>query len=365
MDVCVTPDSTANLSSSSNRDSYRDFAALIGHSAVKERTFTRVARGQFPPVVIFEGTKGVGKGLLASAVAAAFYCDTASACGECPGCRQVATGDHPELLTFYNRQGEDPPRLANDDAKAIQDFVALRPSQIGLSPQLQQRLAKLAPHQGLAKVVVVEDFDRLNAVAQNRLLKTLEEPPSYAHFILTTSEPEAILATIRSRAQTERVNALNIRETAQLLEQWRPVLAAEGDFALLERLLSRHPLPIGYAARLIADYGEDFLLALEELSHGIAHGSQLPARERVSLLRRIKDRKIPVLVLLQFFELELNLDFKRHAGAAGSLGQGPGPRSAAWVGRMLYRREALAAIRSAAGPTTNGQLVLENLLFGR
>lgn len=339
----------------------REFTALVGHRAVLQRSLARIKAGTLPPVLILAGTGGVGKGLLASTLAAGLFCDTGQGCGVCPGCQKVIADDHPELLAFYNRQGEDPVRLANDDAKAIQEFIALRPSQIGQSPALQERL-KGAGHT-LAKVVIVEDFDRFNTVAQNRLLKTLEEPPSYLHFILTTSEPEAILATIRSRSQLERVNGLSADETAMLLTQLKSAESSEqgggDDFAVLEQLLSRHPLPLGYALRLVKEYGSDFIGFLEDLSRGIAEGPRMAGSDRVALIKRVKDCKIPVLVLLQFFELELNLGYRKQLATAR------GRLASAQVGRLLYRRNALAAIKAKVVPTTNGQLVVETLLFGR
>lgn len=341
--------------------SRREFMALVGHRAVRHRSVARIKAGRLPPVLILAGTGGVGKGLLASTLAAALFCDTGEGCGRCPGCQKVSADDHPELLAFYNRQGEDPVRLANDDAKAIQEFIELRPSQIGQSAALQQRLKDGG--QALAKVVIVEDFDRFNSVAQNRLLKTLEEPPSYLHFILTTSEPEAILPTIRSRAQLERVNGLSGDETAELLAQLRSAASSQQesdeDFLLLEQLLSRHPLPLGYALRLVKEYGSDFIRFLEDLGRGISEGSRMAGSDRVALLKRVKDSKIPVLVLLQFFELELNLGYRNQ------LANGHGRSAAVPVGRMLYRRAALAAVKAKVVPTTNGQLVIETLLFGR
>lgn len=334
----------------------RAIGGLIGHRAALARSQARLAAGRFPPVLILSGMKGVGKGLLASTMAAGLFCDTADACGRCPGCRQVAAGEHPELLALYNRQGRDPAALINDDAKALQKFIALRPSQIGLSAGLRERLG--ATGLELAKVVIVEDFERFNAAAQNRLLKTLEEPPSYAHFILTTSEPEAVLATIRSRAQVERLHGLSREETAALLAELKTSARFDdGEFALLEALLSRHPLPLGYGARLIADYGEDFLTLLTLMGRCIHKGAQVSASERSQLAKIIKERKIPVLVLQQFFELELHAGYRQYFVASKAE-----PPS---IGRLLYRRAQLSAIKKKLVATTNSQLVLETLLYGR
>lgn len=341
------------------RDKSREVGSLIGHRAVQARSFARIASGRFAPVTILTGMKGVGKGLLASTIAAGFFCDTADACGRCPGCMKVAAGEHPELLALYNRQGRDPATLVNDDAKALQEFIALRPSHIGITPALKERLAATEdrPAIELAKVVIVEDFERFNHAAQNRLLKTLEEPPSYAHFILTTSEPEAVLATIRSRAQLQRVNGLSHDETAELLAKIKAEATGDdGEFALIEALLSRHPLPLGYGARLIADYGEDFLTMVKLLGRCIQQGASVTASDRTQLLKIIKERKIPVLVLWQFFELELHSGYRRHFADSAE------PPS---VGRMLYRRGQLTAIKNKLVATTNAQLVAETLLFGR
>lgn len=344
-----------------SRDQRRDIASLIGHRAVKARSLARIASGRFAPVTILSGMKGIGKGLLSSTIAAGFFCDTATACGRCPGCQKVAAGEHPELFALYNRQGRDPATLLNDDANTLKEFIALRPSHIGLTSELTARLAATAerPAIELAKVVIVEDFERFNHAAQNRLLKTLEEPPSYAHFILTTSEPEAVLATIRSRAQLQRVSGLNHDETAELLAKIKGEAASDdGEFALIEALLSRHPLPLGLGARLIADYGEDFLTMVKLLGRCIHQSSSVSASDRTQLLKIIKERKIPVLVLWQFFELELHLGYRQFFVEPA----GVTPPS---VGRLLYRRDRLTAIKNKLVATTNSQLVAETLLFGR
>src|SRR4030088_1864502 len=67
-----------------------------------------------------------------------------------------------------------------------------------------EREANFRPFEGAARVFIVEDADNMNDQASNALLKTLEEPPPTSHLILTTSNPTALLPTIRSRCQTIR-----------------------------------------------------------------------------------------------------------------------------------------------------------------
>lgn len=119
----------------------------------------------------------------AHSVAQALLCHSASRvedrpCGECAACRKMLGGNHP-------------------------DSFALRPNEKGTLPieSVRELLPALylRPQEAARKVVVIEDADSLTAAAQNALLKTLEEPPRSAFFMLTSARPKALLATVRSR----------------------------------------------------------------------------------------------------------------------------------------------------------------------
>src|SRR5262245_2493920 len=116
--------------------------------------------GRLPHALLFAGPAGVGKMTCARQVSMALSCFRAgprAACGACDACRKIREGIHPDVLTLM-------PQGAGN-------VIA-----IGEIRDLAGRLA-YAPHEGAARVVILDGADRLTTEAANAFLKTLEEPP--------------------------------------------------------------------------------------------------------------------------------------------------------------------------------------------
>lgn len=142
------------------------------------------------PVILLFSPKGYGKRHLALWMAAKHLCETSSACGTCGECREVIAGIHPDLLVV--QELED----ATIKSAALEE--------------LQDHLNILSPR-GL-RVAVIANCDRMSPEAANRMLKTLEEPPEQARFILTTSRPKALLPTVLGRSLKWRVSPPRLSE---------------------------------------------------------------------------------------------------------------------------------------------------------
>jgi DNA polymerase III subunit delta' len=153
--------------------------------------------GKLPHALLFSGPAGVGKGTAARALAQALLCERGG-CGECAACAKVAAEIHPDLLIL--RPGGAGEVIA---IEAIRDVTA--------------RLA-FAPHEAPARVVILEDADRLHLNAANAFLKTLEEPPPRSYFILLSAAEGRLLTTILSRCQRVRFAPLPLPMVAKLLE---------------------------------------------------------------------------------------------------------------------------------------------------
>jgi len=153
-----------------------------------------LASGHVAHAYLFDGPPGVGKRQAALGLAMALDCEASPgrACGQCETCRRIAAGLHPDVLTITS----DGAQIVMEQAQQV---VALG----------QQR-----PHEARARIIILDDADRLNANASNCLLKTLEEPLRGTHLVLVTSAPEKLLPTIRSR--TQRVRFDRIAEAALL-----------------------------------------------------------------------------------------------------------------------------------------------------
>ena len=250
---------------------------LIGHTALRARLDEQVRRGTLASSILFTGPAGIGKQRLALWLAQRLLCEeAASPCGSCQHCRYAAEATHPDLLWVFpmrNLKDSDaaPEDVAVDYAEAIAERVAAggvyeRPDgSAGIfkytTRLLVQRAAR-TPALARRKVFVVGDAERMvsqaaSQEAANMFLKLLEEPPANTTLLLTSSEPGALLPTIRSRVIAMRV---------------RPLAPAE----------MREFLALPAAASVAASGSTDELVAL---AHG-APGALLDAEPRSAAVAR-------------------------------------------------------------------------------
>jgi DNA polymerase-3 subunit delta' len=200
---------------------------LFGHESLQSRLRDMVTRGVLPHSILLHGPRGVGKQRLALWLGASLLCggDAAAApCGACQHCRYSGALAHPDLHWFFPR-----PRLKDSDADAdevredYREAIADRVKAGGLYPPAAGNegifvstvralvaAAAMSPALARRKVFVVGDAERMvpqegSEQAANALLKLLEEPPADTTLVLTTSEPGALLPTIRSRVVAFRI----------------------------------------------------------------------------------------------------------------------------------------------------------------
>ena len=181
--------------------------SLKGHAALRARLLERLQAGRLPGTLLFAGPEAIGKRRVAMELAQRELCFRKSACGACEACRLFKGGS----------TGEDLPvelpnllRIAPEGKAGLIKIGAVRDSDLVEGGVI--RWASLAPPPGCHRWILVEDAHRLNGGAANMLLKTLEEPPPGTHFLLVTHRPEAVLQTIRSRAQRVALAPLSDEE---------------------------------------------------------------------------------------------------------------------------------------------------------
>lgn len=171
------------------------FADIIGHDGGKALLRSAILQDRLAHAYLFHGDDRIGKRLLALRLAQALLCETVSnarqpdGCGSCRACRQVEARTHP-------------------------DFMVIEPDRDQANPQIKIELIRDIEHQmiyrpliGDRKICLIDDADRMTIGAANALLKTLEEPPDHSLFLLVSSRPYALPATIRSRCQSLRLTA--------------------------------------------------------------------------------------------------------------------------------------------------------------
>lgn len=154
------------------------FDSLPGNAALKE-SLRNALSGRFPQTVLLSGDNTGGLETLSAVLAAGILCENTGSrpCGTCISCRKAEQGVHPDLTVIDEGENE----LKVDLARRIKAENAI------------------VPNDGARRVTVIRHAQNLNPMAQNALLKELEEPPSHAFFILTAEQPDALLQTVRSR----------------------------------------------------------------------------------------------------------------------------------------------------------------------
>ncbi|HIY39356.1 MAG TPA: hypothetical protein H9835_09455 [Candidatus Agathobaculum merdigallinarum] len=154
------------------------FDTLPGNAALKA-SLQNALSGRFPQTVLLSGDDSAGLEALSIVLAAGILCESPGKrpCGTCLACRKAEQGVHPDLTVIDEGENE----LKVDLARRIKAENAI------------------VPNDGARRVTVIRHAQNLNPMAQNALLKELEEPPSHAFFILTAEQPDALLQTVRSR----------------------------------------------------------------------------------------------------------------------------------------------------------------------
>jgi DNA polymerase III delta' subunit len=194
--------------------------------------------GRAPHAVLLVGPGSVGKTTLALDLAAGLLCcdpdPAARPCRVCRGCRQVASGNHPDLH-----------RLAPEGPGGQIRIGKATDPEPGTVRHVIGELA-LLPVEGGARVVIVEAAHRLNEDAQNALLKMLEEPPAGVTIVLCADDEECLLPTVRSRCVRIRLGAVGGREIEGWLDELGVADAPRA--ARLARLADGRPgLALAYA----------------------------------------------------------------------------------------------------------------------
>jgi DNA polymerase-3 subunit delta' len=291
--------------------------------------------------MLLEGPPGLGKLRFAQRAAAALLCEASAEpaerpCGECRSCLLVAAGSHPDRLT-----------LAPEEERSV----------IPVS-QVRERIAELSltPHYASRRVILVNPADALNRHAANTLLKTLEEPPGGALFILVSARPGSLPATVRSRCIRMRFHAPSrVEGTRWLQEQCEPAMAMDEAQRLLQWCAGA---PIAALEAVRGDMMarcEAMVADLAGIVDGTADAVQVAAGWRAQGLSDVLDWQLRIVV---------------QAMTMSALGDGAAPAASmqSICSRLDLRRldrvcEELLELRSALDRQLNpaDQLALEGI----
>lgn len=179
----------------------QSFREMSGQTHVKRTLQNALLANKTTHAYLFSGPRGTGKTSTAKIFAKALNCEKAPAsepCNECPTCLSITEGSHPDVIEFD--------AASNSRVEEMRDII---------------EKVRFAPANARFKVYIIDEVHMLSTSAFNALLKTLEEPPPHAVFILATTEPHKLPATIISRCQRFDFKRLS---STDILERMKVVL---------------------------------------------------------------------------------------------------------------------------------------------
>ena len=175
------------------------FAKIVGQEHIKEHLQEAILSRMISHAYILQGEKGSGKSMIADAFAMTLLCESGEAepCMICHSCKQASSGNHPDIRYLIP---EKPNVIKVDEIR--RQIV----NDVGIKPYSSEY-----------KIYIIPEAERMNTAAQNALLKTLEEPPSYVVILLLCSNETMLLETIRSRCVTLSLYPLQDEQVQEYL----------------------------------------------------------------------------------------------------------------------------------------------------
>ncbi len=253
-----------------------DFHSIIGKEEVIGHLTTAMAQNKLSHAYIFQGEDGSGKLLVAKIFAKALQCEKNRAvlergealtdinpCCECASCKKADSGNHPDIHI-----------LTHEKVNIGVDDIRL---------QLNQDV-QIKPYEGNYKIYIIPDAERMTEQAQNALLKTIEEPPSYALILLLTDNIYRLLQTIQSRCVKIPFKPISPDKVKQyLIEQHHiPDYLAETSARFSQGNIGR---AVRYAMN------EEFLEVKEEVLHLLRYIDEMTVHEIVSAVKKLAAHK--------------------------------------------------------------------------
>ncbi|RTE85992.1 MULTISPECIES: DNA polymerase III subunit gamma/tau [Gammaproteobacteria] len=228
----------------------KSFSEVVGQQHVLQALTNALTHQRLHHAYLLSGTRGVGKTTIARILARSLNCVegvTATPCGQCEICQQIDQGRFVDLLEI-----DAASRTKVEDTREILENVQYRPTQ------------------GRYKVYLIDEVHMLSRHSFNALLKTLEEPPEHAIFLLATTDPDKLPVTVLSRCLQFQLRALTKDEIAQQLNK---ILSAEN--------LQFDDSALQLIARAARGSMRD---ALSLTDQAIAQGNQAVSEEVVALM---------------------------------------------------------------------------------
>lgn len=207
------------------------FPAIYGNERLKKKLAADISDGKFLHAYIIAGPSGSGKHTLALQIAAALHCrdERTRPCQKCDNCRKILNRLSPDVLFVSKEDGKK-----EFSVNLIRDIRAT---------------LYAAPNELERRIYIIEDAELMNINAQNAFLKTLEEPPSFAVFLLLCTNTGNLLETVKSRAPTLCTEPLSDADMRDFLSANVPGIESKR----LDKIILEAAGNAGYALTLYQD----------------------------------------------------------------------------------------------------------------
>ena len=252
-----------------------ELTALAGNAQIKAQLAHR--EGDLAHAYIVAGPAGSGRHTLAAQMAAALVCSAQPQlrpCGRCSHCRKAAGGIHPDITVIAGSGGKP---ITVDQVRALRTDAYVR------------------PNEAERKVYLLERADRMNASAQNAMLKLLEEGPAYAVFLLLAENGGGLLQTVRSRCEELDLVPVPPAEA----ERWLSAHFPDQDPAAVRRAALECQGLLGRGIELLEGSGEAAETRrqqADQLVTALEGRDELALLEASMLLEKVPKEELPRLL---------------------------------------------------------------------
>ena len=247
-------------------DQTRGFAGIVGHADIVDHMQTAIRTGKVSHAYILAGEAGSGKRLLSSIFAMTLQCEKhgIEPCQTCPSCKKALSGNHPDIIYVMHE------KIGSIGVEDIREQVV--------------NDVEIRPYESPYKIYVIDEASKMTPQAQNALLKTLEEPPSYAVILLLADNPDSLLPTITSRCVTLRLTPVSDADMKEFLmsQLHVPDYQAEIEASFAQGNIGR--------AKMIARTTE-FLEMTENAIHQLKRCKDMDVRDMVEMIKDLSEGK--------------------------------------------------------------------------
>lgn len=256
----------------------KGFQEIVGHEEIIKHMKNSISMGKVSHCYLLAGEPGAGKKLLAGTYAQALQCEEGKEepCMNCDSCKRAISKNHPDIIYVTH---EKPNTISVEEMRTqVVDDVVIK------------------PYSSKYKIYIISDCEKMTPQAQNAILKTIEEPPEYAVFLLLTTNAQALLPTIQSRCVRLDVKVVSDSQVKEYLMEHLhvPDYQAEVDTSFAQG-------NIGKAEA--AATSEEFENLTSSALHVLKNAENMEVYELVDSVKALSQDKTRIYDYLDLFQL--------------------------------------------------------------